>query len=172
MARERAKTITLLASLAAVAVTVLVGLSWRQIYYGIYPEARFWGQWKVVVSNEIPPITVTKIEFPPDGGGRVDVRKTPSGFSSMSDWHMESLVVPNHVYRVTRSRVNFPDLSDVPHTENVVFGTRIEIRVNQAQTVTLRYRFQTEDLLIIENIVGDERSLTLHRLADSVDTDE
>ena len=49
--RPRGKTITVIAGVAVVAVAMVAGTYWREIYYSIYPEARFWGRWGQVVES-------------------------------------------------------------------------------------------------------------------------
>ena len=82
------KTIVFLVAMAAVVVTVAVGLSWKQIYYAVYPdpEARFWGRWRIDSAELRREKVKFVIEFCKSGEVHLSLGGESEGFSPPIYW--------------------------------------------------------------------------------------
>lgn len=141
--------VALLAGLTAAVMAVLVGSSWRQIYYAIYPEARFWGRWMVVDSDDhfLKHLVV-------DLSRQLVLEVRREGELQFHD--VAEGVLLSSTYRVTRDTVAFSP---------VAFLRRA---AGSPASASAKLRFRGHDALELQfqsvGILGDEKCLTLRRM--------
>jgi len=137
----RGKRIAIIAGIGGVIVVGGIGLCWNEIYFVFYPEARFWGRWEIVDSDEIKLI----FEFRKNGETVFDLGVLPFGLQRPERYARPS----GPTYRVNR---------------NLEMTFQIE---GGARTVAARYRFGTEGVLTLEfekEPIFGKKTMTLRRL--------
>ena len=146
---RRGKRIAIIAGIGAVLlVGGITGNYWKEMYFVLYPEARFWGRWEISGTDGISSAGETPkiiFEFRKNGETVFDLAGVPP--TGLERWARQS----GPTYRVNR---------------NLEVTFQIE---GSARTVTARYRFGTEGVLTIEfenePIFGG--TMTLRRLPES-----
>ncbi len=153
MARNRTKTIALLAGLVAVVVLLLVGARWRQIHDALYPEERLFGRWEVVEHAERgePLLAPWFIEFRRTGELNVEMKGQSGGLRIMR---------VNAQYRVDRTSIE------------VLYEAARSVFERRPSNVRLRvgYRFDDDGRLALlypgRRILWVADGLTMRRVAD------
>ena len=174
---RRGKRIAIIAGLGAVLlVGGIVGNYWKEIYFVLYPEARFWGRWEIVGTDETP-----KPIFVFGKNGKARSRFAPpveaDDFSTLQkkEWSrlprkIRLLGLKTRNYRVFQNRIVFSHLGDTDGDGFVERRTRSGVQ-RLSSTVTAKYRFDTEGVLTLEfehkGILGYEKTMTLRRLPES-----
>ncbi len=110
MAPKRGRFFAVIGGLGVVVVLVLVGVSWRDVYYGLFPERRFLGAWSSLDFGEARGSTY---DFRDDG--RLVVRGARE-----YEWR----------YRVE--------------------GERLIFESDRWPSMNVRYRFEPDDILVLE----------------------
>ena len=100
---RRGKRISIIVGLGAVIlVGGIVGNYWKEIYFVLYPEARFWGQWEIVVSPE-----KFKHIFEFRKNGVIGLSLEPPVDSDLPHFKTAFYTTPNPTYRVSQNRIVF-----------------------------------------------------------------
>ncbi len=150
---------------AALIVAGVAGVFWRQIYYALRPEARFWGRWEVVQTEPSSVPIRMVVEFGRDRNLRDDLGAAEAATDVLLD-DLYAVVYLRPKYVVTRDRIllsgplRFPDASFV----DTRTGSEAE------GSLAFTYRFETEDRLIIDRSRGvsdhGDETVVLRRLPD------